>query len=435
MVKYLMARAAIAEPVAVERLETQGRAAPAVGELMSTLGASYGGAWFSPSTGRFNVGVVGGPSQPATAAVPQDAGVVSAQAVLEAHEVAAQTSFVSVSNSMADLEAAKAKIGAAVAGSVRNHDVLTGIAMEDNAVVVYVSDTISAQEEERIRELAASATVKVEVVSRPAESLDVTPAACKEKPWKTFNPVEAPSQKVLTCTRDLRGGQAIFDSTSGAICSLGYFVTSGTTEYVMTAGHCMEQEPGPVWGAASTDWTETNQHWQSFGTGASNYIGAEGDIGFIPVLTSSAWFPVGNPSQVASLNPSGPWGQNEHQTLENIAWPAEHDILCHTGTSTITQCGEIVTGGMNNGYTIEYKSGWFITIEHSFRTNFCAKKGDSGGTVWGNHSGMGMTDAINRSNYSACESGTETWNTEAIRELHFTTGGTIKFYVPPYGEL
>ena len=198
----------------------------------------------------------------------------------------------------------------------------------------------------------------------------------------------------------------------------------------MTAGHCFLNQGNDPWYSAFSNFSEGNvETWAFIGNNVGHYVGENGDFGYIEVYpgksggAKSPWLPILDPSSAASLDPYGPWGENESQFLENITWSAQGDINCRTGGSSDTQCGEVLA--LNETENI----GGVGLIGKLARDTFCAIPGDSGGTVWGNHSGMGMTEAIS----AECgHSGAETWYTEAIWDLHYIGG---EFYVPPYGEL
>jgi hypothetical protein len=413
MIKYVMAHDAVSEPVAVSRLELQGRAGPIIGRLVEALGSRYGGVWFDSATGRFEVGVVGGSAQASPA-----------RPYLESQGISSETDFVPVKYSAEELVVAKERLATKLHSLVLQDQAATSETAQGSAVIIELASNLSEGQVEQVQAEAKAESVKVEVISKPQEDFVLTPSACVNRPWGA-------KTNVLACTRDLRGGVAI--ESSLGLCSLGFFITSGSTEYVMTAGHCLQGGAmgSTTWNAASTNWTELNEAWQSIGPQEGYYIGAEGDVGFIKLNTTSKWYPVNNPSQVASLDPSGPWGQNEDQSLENISWSAEGDVLCHTGTSSDTTCGEVPRGGLNHEAEIEPG----IIVKRLALSTMCAKRGDSGGTVWGNHSGFGMTDAIGPGNTNtSCENDDWTYYTEAIQDLWYTGKGSLKFYVPPYGE-
>ncbi|HXB64991.1 MAG TPA: S1 family peptidase [Solirubrobacteraceae bacterium] len=405
MVSYLMAHYNISQTAATERIELQGRADDIVGQMAHALGPAFGGVWFDNATGRYNVGVVA--NAPHSSALPY----------LESHDIVDQTDFVSVRSSVADLESGKERIDSELSRWLSEGTVSTGMDTETNSIVVHIASNLSNDQVAAIKSDAQSEPVEEKVVFEPTEDTRAYFTACQNHAFGT-------DPQVLFCDRSLRGGVTIFNHFSGGhtICSLGFIVHNSQGEYIMTAGHCLT-EGDTNWLSAFSDFSEGNEStWAFIGDETGSYMGENGDYGWIKVVPSgSPWFPINAPSSVASLDPYGPWGENQEQFLENITWSARGDINCHTGGSTDTQCGEVLE--TDETVNIEGKLIGKLT-----RDTFCSAKGDSGGTVWGNHSGMGMDEAIN----APCGyGGAQSWYTEAIRDAYFMG---LSFYVPPYNE-
>lgn len=191
-------------------------------------------------------------------------------------------------------------------------------------MVIRLSTGLPEQEVAAIKSTAQAESVNVEVKAEPPTQINATPAEGRcQKFWGAFG-----VPQVVFCDRPLRGGVTIWNAVSGGgICSLGFIVTNGPEEFIMTAGHC------------------------------------------------------------------------------------------RTGGSSDTQCGVVLStantvnvGGVITGLLTE--------------DTFCAISGDSGGTVFGNHSGFGMTTAIT----AECNHpGAKTWYSEAIRSAIYSG---VNFYVP-----
>ena len=410
MIKYLMAHDAVSQPVAVRRLELQARAGAIVGRLGAALGSRWGNSWFDRSTGTFDVGVVGGPAQASPA-----------RPYLESQGIANETAFVPVRSSAAELNAAKARLNTKLGALISQSAATTGIDAEEDEIVLALASNLPVAQIAEVEAEAKAESVKVEVVPTPPEELISEPLSCQNRPWRGAN--------LLACAKPLRGGVGLMDLSTNVLCSLGFIVTDNTKEYVMTAGHCGARQTGHSWQAGSSNFQESLGNYQFIGNEMNYYVGSEGDVGFITINTaSSPWFPVSNPSEVASLNPQGYWGSNENQYLENIAWSSQNGVACFTGTRSDTQCGEIRLLGQ----TQDIGEGYGV-VNHLVLTTMCADHGDSGGTVWGNHSGLGMVESRILGGNPAC-GGYYTYYTEAIQDLWYTGKGRIKFYVPPYGE-
>lgn len=405
MVDYVMAHYGISQTAATENIELQGKAGDIVGQMEHVLGPADGGVWFDNATGRFKVGVVSGASH--SDALPY----------LESRGIVAQTDFVSVRSSTVDLEASKERLDTKLASLFAQSAVTTGINAEDNAVVVHMANNLSERQVAAVEADTKEESVNINVVPESPTNVKAYDAACNNYSFSG-------DPQVLFCDRSLRGGVTIFNHFSGGhtFCSLGYIVYNSKGEYIMTAGHCLT-EGDTNWLSAFSDFSEGNDAtWGFIGDEVGSYSGENGDFGWIKVVpTGSPWFPIEDPSSVASLDPYGPWGENQSQFLENITWSAKGDINCHTGGSTDTQCGEVLE--TDETVNVSGKSVGKLT-----RDTFCSNPGDSGGTVWGNHSGMGMDEAINE---PCGYGGAHSWYTEAIRDAYYMG---LTFYVPPYNE-
>jgi hypothetical protein len=394
----------VSTPTAEGRLDVQGRTWDAVGRLSEALGERYGGLWFDNATGRLEVGVVGGQAD----AAPADSYLARAELTGAADVVPERYSYDQL---MKSKQALDNRFGELPVGTLT-----TSISEKDNEVVVSVSDVAPQPTLERVQSEAAAEPVRISVVTVPPSATTAVGGGCSNTELGD-----------MFCDYPLRGGVGLVDQGVGGIgtCSMGYIVTSGTQEYVMTAGHCMGQEAHPSWVSAAANFNST-KHWFYIGNVANNLINSEADIGVVAVDQSgkSGWYPMGNPNMVANLQPGG----NGELTLENIAWPIEGGYNCRTGTRSDTQCGQITS--IDKTVPVNFGRYGVISILED-ETSECMDHGDSGGTVWGNHSGLGMADALS----SECGSPeSHTLFTAAIRDLWTAFHGALKFHVPPYGE-
>lgn len=408
MVHYLMAHDAESEAAADTRLELQARSWDLVQKMRETLGSAYGGVWYNEATARYAVNVVGSVSPDVVAPYLESAGIAS------------QTELVSVRSSLSTLEAEKERLSSELSADYSHNMFRTGIDPSTDSLILRIANSLSSDQVAAIAADTAGARARVEMIPEPPENLETIPAACVNKPFGS-------DPQVLFCSPSLRGGVTIFDKAKfpHVMCSLGFIVHNSSGEYITTAGHCLT-EGNKAWYSAYTDFGQENPGtWGFLGEETGAYIGAEGDYGWIKVIPSaSPWYPINDPSSVASLDPYGPWGDNEQWFLENIAWSAQKDIACRTGGSSDTQCGEVEALGEEGD--IEGH-----VVQHLARANFCAIPGDSGGTVWGAHSGLGMTEAVAAGHECGEAPPYITWYTEAIRDID---NMGLSFYVPPYGS-
>ena len=146
-----------------------------------------------------------------------------------------------------------------------------------------------------------------------------------------------------TLTNYISGGDAIY--TSGARCSLGFNVRSGSgTYYFLTAGHCTN---------IGSTWTLAN----------GTVIGTRAGTSF--------------PGNVDLYN-----GTTRDITGAANAYVGES--VCRSGSTTHVHCGSVTA--LNA--TVNYAQG---TVYGLIRTNVCAEPGDSGGSLFSGNTAIGLT--------------------------------------------
>jgi S1-C subfamily serine protease len=156
---------------------------------------------------------------------------------------------------------------------------------------------------------------------------------------------------------DISGGDAIYGSKYR--CSLGFNVTSGSTHYFLTAGHCGKVEP--KW------WTSTNH---------STFLGN----------TLSASFP-GKDYAIVQYDasytnyPSTAGGQQ----ITHAANATVGESVSRRGSTTGTKTGTVQALNV----TVHYQGGG--TVRGLVQTNVCAEPGDSGGPFYDGTAALGLT--------------------------------------------
>jgi S1-C subfamily serine protease len=155
----------------------------------------------------------------------------------------------------------------------------------------------------------------------------------------------------------ITGGDAIFGSRYR--CSLGFNVTSGSTHYFLTAGHC---------GKAEKKWWTTANH--------STFLGN----------TISATFPGKDYALVqyaASYTsyPSSVGGQN----ITTSANAFVGESVSRRGSTTNTQSGVVEATNV----TVRYLGGG--TVRGLVQISACAEPGDSGGPFYDGTKALGLT--------------------------------------------
>lgn len=149
----------------------------------------------------------------------------------------------------------------------------------------------------------------------------------------------------------IAGGQGIYGG-GGTRCSLGANARSGSTYYVITAGHCT---------TAAATWYADSARTTVLGTRtATSY--PTNDYGLIRYTGRIA-----HPSAVYT-----------YPGLLTINGPGNAYIgqaVCRSGSTTGVRCGTVT--GLNQ--TVNYATG---VIYGLIRTNICAEPGDSGGPLY-----------------------------------------------------
>jgi streptogrisin D len=158
-------------------------------------------------------------------------------------------------------------------------------------------------------------------------------------------------------TTDISGGEAI--TGGGGRCSLGFNVTDGTTDYLLTAGHC----------------TDAISQWYTSG-GA--YIG--------PTVGSS--FP-GNDYGIVRHDGGVPHPGDVYlypgsQDITSSASAYVNEPVRRSGSTTQVHSG--VVEALN--VSVTYPEG---RVDGLIRTNVCAEPGDSGGSLFDGSIALGLT--------------------------------------------
>lgn len=148
----------------------------------------------------------------------------------------------------------------------------------------------------------------------------------------------------------LAGGDAIYGST--ARCSLGANARSGSTYYLITAGHCTN--------SSATWWTSSARTIAIGVRTASSFPG--NDYGLVRYTSR-----LSHPSAV-----------NTYPGLLQLLGTGSAYVgqaVCRSGATTGVRCG--VVTALNA--TVNYADG---TVTGLIRTNICAENGDSGGPLY-----------------------------------------------------
>ncbi|MFH8572183.1 S1 family peptidase [Streptomyces sp. NPDC017993] len=154
----------------------------------------------------------------------------------------------------------------------------------------------------------------------------------------------------------ISGGDAIY-ATSWR-CSLGFNVRSGSTYYLLTAGHCTDGNP---------PWYTNSARTTSIGpTAGSSFPG--NDYGIVKYTSS-----VAHAGTVGS------------QDITSAATPSVGQSVTRRGSTTGTHSGKVTA--LNA--TVNYGGGDIVS--GLIQTTVCAEPGDSGGPLYSGTTALGLT--------------------------------------------
>jgi streptogrisin C len=266
-------------------------------QLESTLGDGYGGFWVDNGTRRVAI---------TDAALADDARAQGAEPQL-------------VENSLSELDGVSSDLDSA-ADSAPAHVAGWGVDVRDNTVVITVvgHDARATAFAQRWQERTDAVRI---------EHVDEAPRAY----WNII------------------GGQAIY--TGGSRCSAGFNARSGSTRYVITAGHCTN---------VGSSWTGVGG---TLGTRAGSSFPTN-DYGIIRVTSSAA---VSTPFVDRYSS-----GADVRVTAARTATAGL--TVCRSGSTTGWRCGSVQA----TNQTVCYPQG---CVSGMIRTNVCAEPGDSGGSL------------------------------------------------------
>ncbi|MFD9728670.1 S1 family peptidase [Streptomyces sp. NPDC059072] len=178
----------------------------------------------------------------------------------------------------------------------------------------------------------------------------------------------------------ISGGDAIYASSWR--CSLGFNVRSGTTYYVLTAGHCTD--------GAGTWWTNSSHTTTIGATVGSSF--PTNDYGLIRYDNAS----LAHPGTVGS------------QDITSAVNATVGMSVTRRGSTTGTHGGSVT--GLNA--TVNYGGG--DVVYGMIKTNVCAEPGDSGGPLYSGTRAVGLTSGGSGN----CTSGGTTYFQPVVEALN-----------------
>ncbi|MEU9302720.1 S1 family peptidase [Streptomyces sp. NPDC048269] len=181
-------------------------------------------------------------------------------------------------------------------------------------------------------------------------------------------------------TKLISGGDAIYASSWR--CSLGFNVRSGSTYYILTAGHCTD--------GAGTWWTNSSHTTTIGATVGSSF--PTNDYGLIRYDNTS----LAHPGTVGS------------QDITSAVNATNGMSVTRRGSTTGTHSGSVT--GLNA--TVNYGGG--DVVYGMIKTNVCAEPGDSGGPLYSGTRAVGLTSGGSGN----CSSGGTTYFQPVVEALN-----------------
>ncbi|MFI6377508.1 S1 family peptidase [Streptomyces sp. NPDC050546] len=278
--------------------------------------------------------------------------VTDEKAAAEVKRAGAQAKM--VSHSMSDLKSATATLRSAprVAGTSWALD------YKNNKVVVRGDSTVSSSDWSRLTDVADGIGGFVRM----------------ERTEGTF-------------TTRINGAEPIL-STAGR-CSAGFNVTDGTTDYILTAGHC---------GPDGSVWFSDDRGRDQVGTSQRGSFPGD-DYSLVKYDSGKA----GKGAEVVAV------GEDEGVRITGVADAEVGEKIFRSGSTSGLREGEVTA--LNA--TVNYPEG---TVTGLIETNVCAEPGDSGGPMFADGIALGVTSGGS----GDCQAGGTTFFqpvTKALTEL------------------
>ncbi|MCP3757499.1 S1 family peptidase [Streptomyces sp. TBY4] len=178
----------------------------------------------------------------------------------------------------------------------------------------------------------------------------------------------------------ISGGDAIY--ASGWRCSAGFNVRSGSTYYILTAGHCTD---------GATTWYTNSARTTAIGPTVGSSF-PNNDYGLVRYDNAS----VAHPGTVGS------------QDITSAVNATNGMSVTRRGSTTGTHSGSVT--GLNA--TVNYGGG--DIVYGMIRTNVCAEPGDSGGPLYSGTRAVGLTSGGSGN----CSSGGTTFFQPVVEALN-----------------
>jgi hypothetical protein len=360
---------------AERRIAIQDRAAGIEDEIARALGDQYAGIWYDHADGgRLKIGM--------TAAAMRRADEL--RGIGKDYGVFADMDLVTVRFTLAELEQKQDMIRKRISDMVEAGHARISYDTKTNNVIVTALAKLSSSEESRVKDLANMAGVTVHRLDQP--DLRSKLLACN----------------VTFCDPPFRGGREIAASNSTK-CTVAFIARDQANPnelWALTAGHCIFFE-GTNWEAK-----DESNIWGVVGASAFyDFAGGPGrDAGKIKIKSTSNGGAWGTPTPLAAVIVKSSAGGSTTTTydpqyeIKATSWSSIGQVLCRTGGTTGTECGEVSELGVDESSV--GPDGKTYAFHEMGKIDVCgAQGGDSGGPLYKAHRAFGILSGANSGCY------------------------------------
>jgi hypothetical protein len=354
---------------AERRLTIQDRAAGIEDDIARLLGNEFSGIWYDHADGgKLKIGM--------TRAAMRRADEV--RRIARSYGVAADMDLVMVRFTLAELERKQDLVRKRIEDVVDAGHARTSYNTRENKVVVLAIAKLPPREEARVKALTRIPGVAVRRVDQP--TLRGKLMACN----------------VTYCNPPFRGGRGILGSGGCTAAFMTRDRTNPNLLWVLTAGHCVFFG-GTSWQAKD----ESNDWWTVGNTAFYDFAGGPGrDAGKISIDSGGTWAtPAPLPAVVVKESTvhtniitgttAAATTYNPNYTIKATSLSSIGQVLCRTGGTTGTECGEVSDLGADE--SADGPDGKTYKTRHMGEIDVCgSQSGDSGGPFYKTHRAYGI---------------------------------------------
>ncbi len=326
-------------------------------KLEKTLGASFAGVWFEPSTGKFCIGVVSNASRPVAERVVAQAGL------------AGVVSYVSVRSTWAQLMSTKGEWNLKLA-RLGGREFSTGLTASHNAVSVTLSSAVAVHERALLEREAAGSHVNVAITVVPRKELVIhaNNSQCEFKRAEAYCSKPITAGVLITTLNNAKPPNDYCTAGPLAILSTPLTLAAELETFLITAGHCTKETM--KWFTA----THPGKEVKEIGPTVKALFDLFGDYGSIAVGPN--WLQAGTTPALAQITNYQDNGLREARNVIGEAASVQNLSFCKQGATSFEQCGIITS--VNQLVVVE-NQGVPQDIDGLVVTKSCAEPGDSGG--------------------------------------------------------